>query len=317
MDYTERATDLVFTPVYTRLMALNDDLTLPRPSRLVGRYGPYDFSTTAGVTDASAVPIIVKIGSKAEEILDVDIGSASSDVSAVTTGDLAAALNAAFTSGSLALTASVETKTGRIHVASTDLTNVKYLQLYGLCAEIAKFGQGFGAKYVKRDTVKSFNTTLEAKDNEDFTETDGNGRDWTVTILGHPTGFSGTLVDTTNSFEMRDLIQGGSYFTDDRGDTYYQTPTRDDEKNYFLVEMFSSVYVEQENLEKSFQGYYVEVYPNCVGSVTENTRERGINVVNYNITGKNYRSERRERQGCKFTRAITKEEYAILDVHNV
>ncbi len=309
-DYDEKQRDFEFAIDFTRLMALNEDLTRPTPKRMIGGSGPFDFS---GADDASAVELKVKVDNGAESVLAVDVSSAGS-VSAVTLAELAVAFNATLSAASAGIAAEVDT--GAIKLVTAD-DKVRYVQVWGEAAEVAKFGQGKGLKFVKRESLESFNNSLDYKDSETFSRTDASGQDYAVTISKALQGFTGTLVDVARSFEMRDLIHGGKYMTDAHGDVYYVEPTRDDERTYFFIQIFSAVYEKGENQEKDLTGYSLAEYRKCTGEIGDSSHAREIGATTYAIEGKNYRDENNEMGGFRIQKDFTQAEYAALDVKNV
>ena len=61
-----------FGIVFARIMALNDDLTIPENDMIVGGAGPFDFS---GVSAIAAVPLKVKLDNAAVQSLTVDLSA--------------------------------------------------------------------------------------------------------------------------------------------------------------------------------------------------------------------------------------------------
>ena len=99
-----------FGLVFARFMPLNDDLTIPIPTRILGGAGPFDFS---GVDNIAAVTLITKIDNGTAETVTVDLSGAA-DPTEVTVAELFAAINVA---GPTDLTASEDGTTGRIMMA--------------------------------------------------------------------------------------------------------------------------------------------------------------------------------------------------------
>src|SRR5690554_920685 len=193
---------------FARFMALNDDKTIPRVDRMVAGVGPFDFS---GVEDISDVVATVKIDNGLEVDLSIDLAAASIQ-SAVTAEEYVDALNVALLAASLDLEATVAPGTGRVTLQTTLTSDLPgTVQFYGEGAKLAKFGQGFGLKFIKSDTLKSLGDTPTQKDQEEFTTTDANGLDTEIITDGYRKGFSASIVDAAEDFELLALIEGGSY----------------------------------------------------------------------------------------------------------
>ncbi len=103
----------IFGLEFVWLMALNDDQTIPRPDRLIGGAGPFDFS---GVADASAVELITKLDNGDEETVTLDLSGAE-DSKKVTAAEIVGAINAKTPTS---LTASIDSKESRLKLACTD-----------------------------------------------------------------------------------------------------------------------------------------------------------------------------------------------------
>jgi len=296
---------------FTRFMPLNDDLTIPTVDRMIGGVGPFDFS---GVAIDTAVPLKIKIDNATVVSATVDVSGAS-DTSAVTATELAGFLDTAFSAASADLDASVDSTTSRIKVENTNTAAVPdYIQLYGECAEIALFGQGFGLKFVKTDTLTSIGDTPTQKDEETFTTTDANGLDTEVLSDGYRKGFTASIVDTAEDWELLALIEGGTY--DETAETY-EVPTSDTEKLYFFVEAFYGRYARGTNKEADLVDYVLKLYRTCKGTSGEKTHERGFADGNYAISGTSYKDENGDIHGdTKMTR-LTISEYESMDVYNV
>ena len=114
----------VFGILWARLMALNDDLTLPAPDNIIGGVGPFDYS---GEADPSAIEMTIKFDNGAEDTQDVDL-SGVVDISAVTVAELWAAINAA---GFTDITASAQAVTGRLKIIYSGTDTVTVMQVSG------------------------------------------------------------------------------------------------------------------------------------------------------------------------------------------
>jgi len=185
---------------YLRLRAVNDDLSIPTADNIVGGAGPFDYS---GVDSIAAVPMTIKIDDAAAVDVDIDLAAAV-DETAVTVDELVTALTAAFTAGTIALTAEKDVTSGRLVIAHATAT---VLQVYGEAAELAMIGQGFGVKLLVSDTMQSFSQSPVRKEGERITTTDAWGFDTEVITDGYYKGFTANLVDTAEDWEMLGLLE--------------------------------------------------------------------------------------------------------------
>ena len=296
---------------FARFMALNDDKTIPRVDRMVAGAGPFDFS---GVEDISKVVATVKIDNGLEVDLSIDLAGASIQ-SAVTAAEYVDALNVALLAASLDLEATVASATGRVTLQTTltsDLPSI--VQFYGEGAKLAKFGQGFGLKFIKSDTLKSLGDTPTQKDQEEFTTTDANGLDTEILTDGYRKGFSASIVDAAEDFELLALIEGGSY---DEETGIYEVPTSSSTKVYFYCEAFYAQYEQGTNKEADLVGYVGKLFRTCKGSPGDKTHERGFADGNYTITGTSYKDENGVVHGDTVITKYSIEEYEALDLWNV
>lgn len=297
---------------FARLMPLNDDLTIPTATRIIGGAGPFDFS---GVTLSTAVPLTVKIDNGSAQSLTVDISSAVSQ-SAVTVDELVTALDTTFTGAGLDLDASKDTTSdNRLKIESTNTaTPPTWVQIYGQCAELAGIGQGRGVKFVKTDTLKSIGVSPLQKDEETFTTTDAKGLDTEILTDGYRKGFTSTVVDSAEDWELLSIIEGGDY--DETNETY-ENPTSEDSKVYFFMEAYYAQYSQGINKEADLVGYVKELYRTCKGTIGDKTHERGFADGNYNITGTSYKDENENLLGDIKLEKLTIAEYEALNLETV
>ena len=302
-----------FGLVFARFLPLNDDLTIPLlvateasgSGVLVGGAGPtFDFSGIDSSDDA--IPLIAKIDNGGEDSQLVDLSGAV-DISAVTRTELLNALTAA---GITDATFALQATTNRIQCTFSSGT---YQQLYGECAEVALFGQGLGVKFVKTDTLISLGDTPIVKDEETFTTTDASGLDTEVISDGYRKGFSASIVDSAEDFNLRELIEGGQ--VDDDG--AYEVPTSADQKIYFMVEAFYTQYEEGTNKEADLSGYIKKFHRSCKGGIGERSHEREFADMTYEMKGTAYKDASDVLWGDTKLTPLTIEEYEALDVENV
>jgi len=296
-----------FGILWVRFMAMNDDSTLPSPDRIMGGAGPFDFS---GVDNPATVPMSVKIDNGETETRNVDISGAA-DIEAVTVEELVDAINAA---GFAEVTASVDITTGRVLIQYNGTEDVYVLQVWGICAELGRIGQGLGCQFIRSNTIQSINVTPVRKDEERIAITDAQGKDTEILTDGYRKGFTAVIVDTVEDLNLLELIEGGT-INDETGE--YTDPTSESEKKYFYIEAFYGRYSEGENKEADMTGVRREFYQSCKGTEGDANRERNWKNSNYNITGTSYKDENEDIYGASRRLDLSVEEWEALDVKNV
>ena len=299
--------DYGFGLVFARFLPLNDDLTIPIPERILGGAGPFDFS---GVDNIAAVTLITKIDNGEAETVTVDL-SGVVDPTSITVAELFAAINIA---GPTDLVASEDAATNRIMMAYSPTDYVGYVQIYGECAKIAMFGQGFGERFVSTDTLKSLKDTPRVKAEETIDTTDANGLDTSVLTDGYRKGFDATFIDSAEDWLLLALIEGGPY---DEVLEIYEAPTSEDSKIYFSCEMFYVQYSRGDNKKGEIENYVQKVFRSCKGTVGESSHEKGFMDGNFTLTGTSYKDQNNVLSGDTYKIKLSKEDYAALDVYNV
>ncbi len=302
-------TAYIFGLEFTRLMALNDDQTIPRPDRLIGGGGPFDFS---GAADTSAVELITKLDNADEETVTLDLSSVG-DIKKVTVAEVVGAINAKTPTN---LTAAEDTATKRLMLVCTD-GNVKYVQVYGEAAMIAKFGQGKGLRFVKIETLKSLGETPTKKESETFTTTTAKGKDTEIIGDSYRKGCTGTLVDAAENLEMRELVEGGVFVPDGDGGGTYSVPTSETQKAYFFMEAFYGKYREGQSKESDQSGYRKDLFRTCTGDFGDSNHGREWMDSNYTFTATTYTDENGELLPDMDIVHMSVAKFEALDVKNV
>lgn len=296
-----------FGLVFARFMPLNDDLTIPLPTRIIGDIGTFDFSD---VDNIAAVELVTKIDNSTAETVYVDLSGAV-DASAVTMTELVNAINAAAPTD---ITASEDTATGRIKLEYDGSETVTYLQVYGDLPEVIMIGQGLGCKFITTDTLQSLGESPIMKDEETVTTTDANGLDTEIISDGYRKGVNITIVDTAEDWALLELIEGGVY---DEDSGTYEVPTSEDDKIYFYVEAYYTRYTKGINKEADLVSYVQKLIRSAKGTVGDKSNERDWMDGNYNITATSYKDENEVLYGDTKLTELTIEEYDALDVYNV
>lgn len=295
---------------FARFMPLNDDLTMPVASSLpggagylMGGAGPFDYS---GVASISAVAAHAKIDNAAVIDATVDLSTAA-DPSAVTVDEIVTALTGLITG----FTFSKDATTGRLKCIPGSGT---YWQLYGEFAEIAMFGQGFGAQILKSDTLKSMPESPIAKDDNTTTTTTAKGVDIEVIQDGYTKGGTVTITDTAKDAVLRRLIIGGDYDST-TGD--YEAPNQSTVKTSFMMQMFTALYAEGSNKEADVVQYRMRTYRNCKGSMGDEAHEAGFSDSVFTIKATQYKDASQNILSHSFYRDLSVTDYETLDVDNV
>jgi hypothetical protein len=292
---------------FVRFMPLNDDYTIPVPSRVIGGAGPFDFSSEP--TPAS-INFTSKIDNGDAETVTIDLSGAVS-ISAVTVDELVDAINLATPTDVLA---SEDVATGRLKIVYDGTDTPDYLQIYGPAATLAFVGQGKGVKFVKSDTIRTMGDNPIMKDEEVLTTTDAKGLDTSVISDGYRKGVNAPIVDTAEDWELLAIIEGGVYDSDEGT---YDVPTSEDDKIYFYVEAYYSRYTRGENKEADLVSYVQKFIRTCKGTKGDGSHERNFADGNYTITATSYKDENEVLWPDTTLTELTIEEYEALDVENV
>lgn len=301
---------------FTRFMPLNDDLTIPGPTRLFGGTGPFDFSGAASI---SAVDLTIKQDNGTATSIVVDL-SAAVDPAAVTVAELVTALNtnatpALSTISMLASSAAGKNGATRIKLATTETTTVPaYIQVYGELATTALFGQGLGLKFIKSDTLETLGVTPVLKESETITTTDASGRDTEIVTDDYEKGKTLAIVDTAVDPEIKVLMLGGSY---DSTTGLYESGTSESVRYYFYTEIYYPYYSRGTNLEADLVGYIQKVIRIGKGTLGEDTHGRDWTDGNYTVNATTYTDENNILNGAEYDLELTIAEYNALNLLTV
>lgn len=270
--YEFSLSDVLITP-------LNDDLSQPSPTNIIGGVGPFDFSDAPV---PASVPLITKIDTTAPETVNVNL-SAVGDIEAVTVAELVTAINLASPTD---ITASAQAVTGRLKFAYDGAGTPARVQVYGLLATTALIGQGKGIKIVYSDTMQSMSLSPVSKDEETFTVTDALGTDTEVMSDGYRKGCSGSIVDTARDWELKSVVEGGTY---DATAITYDAPTSTTRKTYFNIEAYSKLYNVGTQKEADLVGYIKETVFSAKGTFGDKNKAREFATNTYNFTATSWR----------------------------
>jgi hypothetical protein len=308
-----------FGPKKVKIIPLDYEMTTPLPltgaplTSLIrfGGPGPYDFS---GVDDPAAVELTIKLDNGTPETHNIDVSGAVS-VAAVTAAELANAIDLA---GFADMDAAVDAR-GYLSIeytpALTNITTERYLQVYGECAEIAGFGQGFGSRFLYLDTIQTVNISPTYKDSETIGQSDVNGKDQELLTDQYRKGFTGTISDTARDPAVRQIVEGGVY--DEDYDTY-TPPNSQSPVIYFAIEVARKIYRRGTNKEGDNIGWLLQRYYTAMGKYGDDAGDRNFQIHGFPIIGTEYTDPcTEETYSDMMDQEFTNAEWEIFDWDNI
>jgi hypothetical protein len=273
---------------------------------VLGGAGPFNMSG-ADVTPAT-VPLSIKKDNGAAETKNLVLTTAiAAHATAVTAAEVVAAITTAAFTG---VTASVDGTTGRVKIVTA--TGV-YLQVYGQAAELAGFGRGIGAQFVKADTLESISVVPTIKADETDATTDANGKDTKCIVEGYVEGATGQAVDTAEDFFLMRLFSGG--VIDSAG--AFSFPNSNSVKPYFGIEIFNPVYAMGDSKQNEMTGYEKITVFNAMGQIGDDSLGKAWKKKNYTFTATTYKNAAGVEQTAVKYEYLTLAAYAALDIDNV
>jgi len=302
-----------------RLMRSNPDGTPPTPDRVLGFANTVDISEFAPTYIAE---IIIKLDGGDEDTQDIDLSGAV-DKEAVTVQEVVDAINGA---GFTDITASVDTYTGRVLIQYDGSEDIGYMQVYdGSTDDFAAaldIGQGLafagvGVKFFKAfDNTMSIGLPKNIKDREEIEAEAGDGTILTIIKEAILKGVNPQITLLDNDFEIKQLIQGGSYVSSTN--TYTPPTTDQTNKPIFYTEVFSPVYDKGTNKREDLSGYEKLTLPSNTGIEGDLTKETNA-IANYiyNISSTEYRDELEANTAAYIEQNLSIEDFDALDVENV
>jgi hypothetical protein len=245
-----------------RLQRLNPDGTQPLPSNTLSGVGPFDLS---GLT-ASAGDLTIKIDNGTPETNSVDFAGAV-DINAVTPAEAVTALTAAsFTDITFSATSD-----DRVKIAYSGAGTPSKMQVYDELVGYMDIGKSgiSGLSVLGTQILKAFTSTVSLarakniKAGEEIELEAGDGSLYTVITDDIMKGENPVLNLAKNDFEMKELIQGGSF---DATNVVYTPPTTDQtEQPRFSMETFVPEYQKGTNKRSDLVGYLKTTHYSCVG----------------------------------------------------
>ena len=283
--------------------ALNDDLTRPEATGVFGGVGPFDFSSFSA--DYTKIPMTLKVNGLVAKAIEFDITAAVSKT-AVTVAELVTAISAELTTESITdWTFSKDSTTNRIKAVNS--TANAYVQVYGAGARVMKFGQGKGVKAIKSNTFQTMNATPTLKENTTHTTTDANDKDTEVIKDGYTKGWSGSIVDTAEDFELMELAESGVLSADGKK---YTAPISSTKKVMFEIETWNPLYGQGTNAEDQIVGWEHKRFRAVKGTLGENTKQAGFGTFTYTLTGVAYKTAAGVEEGCIDTEILDFEDWS-------
>ncbi len=259
----------------SRWRRLNPDGTYPAVDRQIGFLGTIDVSSlTAAATMSYRLGAT---GAFTEIVVAIDDGTATYvDDTVATVAELVTALNGDAAFGAV-FTASADSGTGRLLIVETADT-ATYLEfsislVENIC-ELLELGAyngndvGFGTHFIDCfDNSGALGLPKEVKDFEEIEIESGDGSLTSMTIAALLKGLNPTLALTDESWELKELVQGG---TNDQTVTgvsnRYSPPTTG--QIYlpgFAGELYEAKYDDGANLRNNMSGYRRINFNNCNG----------------------------------------------------
>jgi len=279
-----RSTDaryLFGQPIMT-IMALNDDLTVPWPDRVVGGVGPFDFS---GHATPAAVPLSIRFDTEVVMTFNLNVsGIPGVVITAVTAAQLAVLINAA---GYVDVLASVEAGTDRLMIEDTSTGAAHtFIQVYGDAAELSDIGQGKGCQFVVIDTTETLEISPDIEAGEKLELEDANALKTWIFTDSKRIGWKGTWTDTAIDPNAAKILQGGTYVVDAvTGLGTYTPPLDTEQKTYFWMMTFQDVYARGANAKSDFLYYLWSRYWKGVADMGSKTQAKAWEKAVYTFTG--------------------------------
>jgi hypothetical protein len=316
MSEIAKGANFVFGLIFSRFRPMNTDLSLPAPDNLIGGIGPFDFSAEA---DTTQVPLKFKQDNVSTTTVLVDVslatgagGTGVADEAAVTVDELVLSINAATSD----LTASKDAN-DRIKIIWSGAGTPTDLQVWDRVIVIAEFAQGYpeGMVWLNSDTFESIGRTPVYKDSETITQTTANGIDIEVETDVYRKGVEGAGVDTAADKRLVALIEGGTLTKDGVTGKYtYETPTINDKRYAFQIELYQAQYCAGTANEGDIVGYQKVLIRNAKGTIGDAGAERDWSKTNINYKGTAYRPDCNTLQGDSVEIEMTIEQYEALDL---
>jgi len=259
----------------SRWRRLNPDGTYPAVDRQIGFIGTIDVS---GLTTAATMSYrLGATGAFSEIIVAIDDVTATYvDDTVATVAEVVTALNAdaAFTA---VFTASEDPDTGRLLIVETADT-ATYLEfsislVENIC-ELLELGSyngnnvGFGTHFVDCfDNSGALGLPKEIKDFEEIEVESGDGSTISMVVAALLKGLNPVLALNDESWELKQLIQGGSIDETVSGVTARYSPPNTSQVYLpgFAGEVYESKYDGGSNLRNKMSGYKRVNFDNCNG----------------------------------------------------
>lgn len=246
-----------------RVRRLNPDGTYPTPINHIGYVGTVDVDSLVGTET-----LLYRENAQGDfTSIIVDISAAGADQEAVDVDEMVTALNA--DGNFTAIFTASKDDNGRLKVVLDDTTNVDYLELKGDIAEVLGFGQSgstaamgtaFSACF---DESAAISLPLNVKDFEEIEKESGRGQVDTMIIDAMIKGMNPSIVMNDERYEMKQIIQGGSW--DETTFTYTPPTTRQTRMPICAAEVFVAKYGQGTLHRGDLSGYKMYDIKHLVG----------------------------------------------------
>ena len=300
-----------------RVRRNNPDGSIPTVSRQLGFLGSVNLSGL----QANSVISYRYDGTGAFTDLTIDLTAVGTSGIA-TVAEVVTALNASVPFAAVLL-AAADTDSSRLIISNAaGETGHTYLELKGAIAETLGFGSyignttGFGTHFI--DCFNNSGAIGFPKEIVDFEEIEveaGRGGLTTMTISALLKGLNPTLALTDELFELKALIQGGSFETvTGQSNMRYVPPTSlDTFLPVFSVEIYEAKYGQGSNLRSNISGYKRTNLENCNGIEADLTSDvRTWATYSFNLRVREYTDTSGNRRPGYTEDSLTLSEYTAL-----
>lgn len=297
----------------------NPDGTVALPSRIVGGIGPFDYSGITG-TDT---PLVTKIDFAAAVTSTISLAGVS-DQSAVTVDELVTAIQAASITG---LTASKESGTNRLlivadaaesdnlRIGGVNANPVRWLQVYGECAEIAGIGYGAGIKFKVDTDLAGASDAIDRQDAETVDLENGVNELTQVEFPAKVLGRNMTATYNSKDLERSYQLAGGTY---DATNGTYEDPISSDVPPQVTAETFQRIYGEGKSGFSNFNNVERILYKSGTAAPADRARDaRAFTSNPFDFSFPGYTDENDVAKAAAFIEELSEAEYSAFDFDNL
>lgn len=272
--------------------------------------GPWDFTPYSASISALGMSFKTDNGTVITKILNLS----SFTLTAITVANLVAAMVTA--TPPTGWTSAVEAVTGYWKLSLTTPGTAKYIQVYGDVADAI----GITAKIIPVDTQKSSAVEPTIVDSARLETQDSKGLITAIISPAYKTGDAITLTDSAMDQELRALLEGGTLVTvSGYAAKQYKGPGPASTAKVFAFEMYSALYVKDDQQEANIAGYRQRTFKSCVASKGGIPGDRNFQDGVYNISAVPYYepSTGVKDAGSEIIQDMTVAEYLALNLGTV